>query len=257
LSSSYAAPNLPNSLAADDKFDEAEITKTFFIEPKAKRILRQQKEMIEEWITGVGESGDDAYQPPRATENDRHPLELYSQLTDDEFLYVQELQRVYDESRCFFVQWVICKETKELVNSARISAINQDKKFTWVHTRLEILKSLTDVTLTARFLALSRLKRQSGSTAKLRLSQVMTRRALLEDPKLPVPIQLPETLYLELTVGQLSAQETTIFDCPCIGDDLNAKDRAGRYVWTLEKLKRVVDQCSNPPGLPRCQDTYH
>jgi hypothetical protein len=162
---------------------------------------------------------------------------------------VQELQRVYDESRCFFVQWVICKETKELVNSARISAINQDKKFTWVHTRLEILKSLTDVTLTARFLALSRLKRQSGSTAKLWLFQVMTRRAMLEDPKLPVPIQLPETLYLELTVGQLSAQETTIFDCPCIGDDLNAKDRAGRYVWTLEKLKRVVDQCSNPPAF--------
>ena len=84
-------PPKDNSLAADDKFDEAEITKTFFIEPKAKRILRQQKEMIEEWITGVGEAGDDAYQPPRATKNDRHPLELYSQLTDDEFLYVQEL----------------------------------------------------------------------------------------------------------------------------------------------------------------------
>jgi hypothetical protein len=38
----------------------------------------------------------------------------------------------------------------------------------------------------------------------------MTRRALLEDPKLPTPILLPETLYMELTVGQLSAQETTV-----------------------------------------------
>jgi hypothetical protein len=60
---------------------------------------------------------------------------------------------------------------------------------------------------------------------------------------------LPETLYLELTVGQLSAQETTIFDCPCIGDDLAAKGKGGNYLWTLDKLKHIVDQCSNPPAF--------
>jgi hypothetical protein len=54
---------------------------------------------------------------------------------------------------------------------------------------------------------------------------------------------------MELTVGQLSAQETTVFDCPCIGDDLNETDRAKRLVWTIDKLKRVVDQCSNPPSF--------
>jgi hypothetical protein len=243
-------PHKDNSLVADDDFDEAGISKTFFIEPKAERMLRQQKEMIEECITGSDDPGDDKYEPFRAAASDRHALELYSQLTNDEFLYVQELQRVYDESRCFFVQWVICKETKELVKSARISALHQGREFTWVDTRLEILKSLTDVTLTARFLALSRLKRQNGSTAKLWLSQVMTRRAMLEDPKLLAPVRLPETLYLEITVGQLSAQETTVFDCPCIGDDLlDKKDRAGNYVWTLEKLKRVVDQGSTPPAF--------
>jgi hypothetical protein len=80
---------------------------------------------------------------------------------------------------------------------------------------LEILKSLTDVTLnTARFLALSRLKRKSGSTAKVWISQVLTRRALLEDIKLPLPILLPETLYLELTVGQMSHQETNLLNAP-------------------------------------------
>jgi hypothetical protein len=105
--------------------------------------------------------------PPQAAEKDRRSLELYCQLIDDEFIYVQKLQRVYDEARCYFVQWVLGKETKELVNSARISAAQQGKNFTWIHVRLEILKSLTDVTLTARFLALSRLKRKSGSTAKL------------------------------------------------------------------------------------------
>jgi hypothetical protein len=90
-----------------------------------------------------------------------------NQLTDDEFLYVQELQRVYDESRCYFFQRILGKETKELVNSARISALQQGKAFTWSHVRHEILKSLADVTLTARFLALSRLKMKNGSTAKL------------------------------------------------------------------------------------------
>jgi hypothetical protein len=164
----------------------------------------------------------------RVTQEDKHTLELYTQLTDDEFLYVQELQRVYDESRCYFVQWILSKETKELVNSARTSANQQGKKFTWCHTRVEILKSLSDVTLTARFLALARLKRKNGSTAKVWISQVLTRRALLEDTRLPTPIVLPETLYLELTVGQMSAHETTLFECPCIGDDLNARTRAGK-----------------------------
>ncbi len=135
------------------------------------------------------------------------------------------------------------------MNGARISAIQRGRKFTWKHTRAEILKSLTDITLTARFLALSRLKRKSGSTAKVWIYQVLTRRALLEDPKLPSPILLPETLYLELTVGQMSHQETTLFECPCIGDDLNARDRNGQPRFTLERLRAVVDACSNPPQI--------
>ncbi len=117
--------------------------------------------MIGAWI-------DDDTHP--ITNQKRHPLELYAQLTDDEFLYVQELQRVYDESRCYFVQWLLSKETKGLVNGARISAVQRGKKFTWKHTRAEILKNLTDVTLTARFLALARLKRKNGSTAKVWIS---------------------------------------------------------------------------------------
>ena len=134
-----------------------------------------------------------------------------------------------------------------MVNGTRISAVQRGKRFTWKHTRAEILKSLTDVTLTARFLALSRLKRKNGATAKVWISQVLTRRALLEDPRLPTPILLPEALYLELTVGQMSNQETTLFECPCIGDDLNAKDRSGNPRFTLERLRTIVEQCSNPP----------
>jgi hypothetical protein len=218
--------------------DPVDGSKTFEVETKSEKTIRQQKGMIDTWVD------DDDHV---VTEQDQHPLELYAQLTDDEFLYVQELQRVYDESRCYFVQWILGKETKELVNSARISAIQQGKNFTWSQTRLEILKSLTDVTLTARFLALSRLKRKNGSTAKVWISQVLTRRALVEDTKLPTPIILPQTLYLELTVGQMSAQETTLFECPCIGGDLNVRDRSGNLRWTLERLRATIDRCSNPP----------
>ncbi len=65
--------------------------------------------------------------------------------------------------------------------------------------------------------------------------------------KLPAPITLPEALYLEILVGQMSAQETTVFDCPSIGDDLSAKDGRGRAKFTLERIKRSIDDCSNPP----------
>jgi hypothetical protein len=175
-------------------------------------------------------------------------LELYAQLNDFEFAYVSELQGTYDATRCFFLQWVLGKEIKELVNSARIFAVQSGKRFTWIDALAETLKSMTDVTLTARFLALARLKRTQGTTAKLWISQVLTRKALLEDPKLPAPIELPECLYLESLVGQMSAQETTVFDhCPAIGDDLLQNAASGQRRFTLDKLKRSIDACSNPP----------
>jgi hypothetical protein len=143
---------------------------------------------------------------------------------------------------------VLGKETKELVNSARISAIQVGQQFTWIHAEAETLRTLTDVTLTARFLAVARLRRQVGTSAKLWISQILTRKALLEDPKLGSPIALPESLYLEILVGQMSAQETTVFeDCPLIGDDLQEKDWTAKNRYTLDKLKKAIDACSNPP----------
>ncbi len=147
--------------------------------------FKKQQEILASWINDPRHVADAAC---------RHSLELYAQLNDSEFLYVSDLQSTYDEARCFFLQWVLGKEIKELVNSARISAVQAGKKFTWRHAHAEVLRSLTDITYTVRFLALARLKRQSGSAAKLWISQVLTRKALLEDPKLPSPIALPEAL---------------------------------------------------------------
>jgi hypothetical protein len=131
--------SVPRSLSPiketeDEDASARETSKTFEVETKADRNLRQQTNMIDTWAK------DEDHE---VGEENRHALELYAQLTDDEFLYVQELQRVYDELRCYFVQWILSRETKELVNSARISAIQQGKKFTWAQTRVEILKSLS------------------------------------------------------------------------------------------------------------------
>ena len=208
-------------------------------EVEEARKEKNQRTIIKAWI-------DDPDHP--ATEECRHVLELYAQLTDSEFSYVADLQTIYDETRCFFLQWILGKEIKELVNSARISAVQTGDAFTWTHAREETLRTLTDVTLTARFLAVARLRRLAGVTAKLWISQVYTRKALLEDSKLGSPIFLPETLYLELLVGQMSAQETTVFDgLPSIGDDLLAKDARGIPRYTLDKIKKTIDACSNPP----------
>ena len=230
-------------LEGETKEDETPRTTRFTTPARAAGVRpadaqRWQKELLDAWIA-------DPQNPLQ--DKDRPMMELYCQLTEDEFVYVHELQKCYDESRCFFVQWILSKETKELVNSARISAVQAGHPFAWKHCREEILKSLTDVTLTARFLALARLRRKQGSSAKLWVSQVMTRRALLEDPQLPAPITLPETLYLELTLGQMSPAETTVFDIPAIGDDLSARDGYGEPRYTMARIKRAIDACSNPP----------
>jgi hypothetical protein len=122
------------------------------------------------------------------------------------------------------------------------------QKFTWVNVKAETSRTLTDVTLTARFLAVARLRRQTATAAKLWISQILTRKALLEDPKLGTPISLPESLYLDILVGQMSAQEATVFEnCPSIGDNLLEKDWTGKNRYTLDKLKKAIDACSNPP----------
>jgi hypothetical protein len=135
-------------------------------EREGEKMFRKQKELLSLWIDDPDHI---------AEETCRYALVLYIQLNDSEFAYVTELQVIYDETRCFFLQWLLGKEIKELVNSARISAVQSGKPFTWIHARAEVLKSLTDVTLTARFLALSRLKRAQGTTANLWISQVLTK----------------------------------------------------------------------------------
>ena len=136
---------------------------------------------------------------------DKKIVQMYLSLNASEFLYVRELQRAYDETRCYFCQWVVSKEMKELINSARLTHINAGMDFNWTCVRREILNNLTDITHTARLLSLTQLERGQIS-AKLWVSQVTSKRALLEDKDLRHPILLPEIVYLELVLGRISPQ---------------------------------------------------
>jgi hypothetical protein len=111
--------------------------------------------------------------------------------------------------------------------------------FNWTCVRREILNNLTDITHTARLLSLTQLERGQIS-AKLWVSQVTSKRALLEDKDLRQPILLPEIVYLELILGRISPQEANTFEIPTLGDDLSAVDRRGKPVWTLARIKQKI-----------------
>ncbi len=108
-------------------------------EIETARKEKNQRTIIQAWI-------DDPDHP--ATEDCRHVLELYAQLTDSKLSYVADLQTIYHATRCFFLQRILGKEIKELVKSARISAVQMGNVFTWTSAREETLRTLTDVTLT-------------------------------------------------------------------------------------------------------------
>jgi hypothetical protein len=44
---------------------------------------------------------------------DKKIVQIFLSLNASEFLYVRELRRAYDETRCYFCQWVVTKEMKE------------------------------------------------------------------------------------------------------------------------------------------------
>ena len=118
--STEGSPDRPRSRKSLER--SSEMPAVFETPARMEEIqFRKQREIIEEWIHDSKHAVDDTC---------RRPLELYAQLNDSEFLYVTDLQRTYDEARCFFLQWVLGKEIKELVNSARISAVQARKRFT-------------------------------------------------------------------------------------------------------------------------------
>ncbi len=70
--------SIPALSPIKEEEDIADESKTFEVETKSEKAIRQQKSMIDTWVA------DEDHVVTR------HPLELYAQsTTDDEFLYVQ------------------------------------------------------------------------------------------------------------------------------------------------------------------------
>jgi hypothetical protein len=182
-----------------------------------------------------------------AAETDRQTLLYYTELTDAEFLYVRELVRVYDSTRCYFLQWVVDKEIKALVNGARLAHVHNDMQYTWLQAKADITTPLVDITATARLMALLLERRPNNMLAKLWIAGRAAHRAMLEAKTNPHPISLPETTYLTLTLGQMSDQELRDFDLPGIGDNLDEINLSGTPMWTMTALKKAVEACTKPP----------
>ena len=200
--------------------------------------LAKQEQQMNEWI----KNADDCVE-----ESDKKTLLHYVDLTDSEFLYVQELVRVYDHARCYFVQWVVDSETKAIINGARLAAVHTGKEYTWEHTELDILQPLVDISIVARLMSLLNEKRPHGSLAQLWVAGRIAIRAILEDTKAPERLVLGETIYLTLTVGQMSDNELNLMKIPAIGDELYAKEADNKPTWTLLRIKTQVQGCMKPP----------
>ncbi len=200
--------------------------------------LAKQEERMNEWI----KHADGCVE-----ESDKKTLLHYVDLTDSEFLYVQELVRVYDHARCYFVQWVVDSETKAIINGARLAAVHTGKEYTWENTELDILQPLVDISIVARLMSLLNEKRPHGSLAQLWVAGRIAIRAILEDTKAPERLVLGETIYLTLMVGQMSDNELNLMKIPAIGDELYAKEADNKPTWTLLRIKTQVQGCMKPP----------
>ena len=90
-------------------------------------------------------------------------------------------------------------------------------------------------------------KRPHGSLAQLWVAGRIAIRAILEDTKAPERLVLGETIYLTLTVGQMSDNELNLMKRPAIGDEVYAKEADSNPTWTLLRIKTQVQGCMKPP----------
>ena len=204
-------------------------------------------EKLEEWIA-------DPDHPVEETE--RTLLTLYASLAPAEYLYVAELVRVYDATRCYFLQWVVGGSVREFVNGNRLAALRDDQPYLWHRTSTDIMSELTDLTAATRLARFVMTTRPPKQSAKLWINHQLATRALLEcpttDPHHPTePITLPEWIYLEFTLGQLTDEELRAFKLPGLGENLLEKKGDGGLRWTMGELQASVNAVVHPPPVTR------
>ncbi len=182
-----------------------------------------------------------------SADEDRKILRMYISLTSSEFIYVRELQKAYDETRCYFSQWVISKEIKEMVNSARLTA--NDERGAEIYLDTSEARNLYQSCGCHSHCPPGD---PNPNEKRTEFSSIVDFTDYLETSiarrqRFAIPILLPEIIYLELVLGCLSPQECNTFAVPTLGDDLSLKDRRGKLIWTPARLKVKIDACTQPP----------
>ena len=174
-------------------------------------------------------------------------------LTDSEVLYVRELVRVYDLVRCYMVMWVVDASFKNHINSERTAAIHGGNVYGWADARKCILRTLVDISPEVRLAKFVDYKRPNSETAILFLARQMAARAMMEGDHVPKHrrITLPESVYLNYTVGQMSDREILDYDIPACGDDFTKLHTDGKK-WTLTKVKEHVENAHKPVRFQGC-----
>jgi len=118
------------------------------------------------------------------------------------------------------------------------------------------MPELADLTAATRLACFVMTSRPPKQPAKLWINHQLATRALLEcpttDPHHPTePITLPEWIYLEFTLGQLTDEELRAFKLPGLGENLLEKKGDGGMRWTMGELQTSVNAVVHPPPVTR------
>ena len=186
-------------------------------------------ERVMDWIDA--EENEDIF-----NKEHQRKLEDYYKLTDDDFHYVQELIRVYNAGRCYFVREIVSPSFVKLIQSDRLERRIEGSTYGWAEVKETILKQLVDVSIPAKLHTFTNDLRKDGSSAKLWISRKIKQRAqLMQSGK----VDLDDEIYVAYAVSQISADEQRVFGTPAAGDDLSS--------WNLAQIKALIDAVRSPP----------
>ena len=233
--------NLPPTVFHADRdgvFDGEIIQLRSLVDKGGDTDVKAQESQIDKWRKSVSSP---------VTDDIANFLKQACELTDSEMIYVRELIRVYDLVRCYMVMWVVDESFKNHINSERVAAVYSGNDYVWDNVKQCVLKTLVDISPEARLATFINYKRPNSETAILFLARQMAVRSKMEGDHVPKDrrIILPESVYLNYTVGQMSDREILDYDIPACGDDFEKKHTDGK-TWTLAKVKEHVDKAHKP-----------
>jgi len=183
-------------------------------------------------------------------EADRAVLKMYGQLTDQEFVIIDEYLRVFDRSLCHFVFDICQPQVRRFLNAARVTseASANPVTYKWEDYRKLLLNRLQDSTRSNDLLKYLLGVRDEALTVSLWCSERRSERALLEKDG----ITLPEETWLEYVLCFIPNEERQILEVPPEKDRKAFNNNAGYKMSDLEAEVAKTD----PSNFKRFRQQY-